>query len=69
MRRLRKRIHDPKHWSARASDMRKVAAQVTDPKVKATTFGAADAYDKLAQLAQARAAASGKRDAPSANSN
>jgi hypothetical protein len=67
-RRLRKLIHDPKHWSARASEMRTVATQAIDRKVKATAFGAADAYDKLAQLEQVRAAASGKRDAPAANS-
>jgi hypothetical protein len=29
--------------------MRVVAAKVTDPKVKATTSGAADAYDKIAR--------------------
>ena len=48
-RRLRRLIRDPKHWHARANEMRVVAAKVTDPKVKATTSGAADAYDKLAR--------------------
>jgi hypothetical protein len=52
--RLRKLISGPKHWRARAAEMRAVAAQVTDPKVKATTSGAADGYDKLAQRRQLR---------------
>jgi hypothetical protein len=60
-RRLRKLISDPKHWRARAAEMRAVAAQVTDPKVKATTSGAADGYDKLAHLEEATAAASDRR--------
>jgi hypothetical protein len=43
-RRLRKLINDPKHWRERATAMRAVAARVTDPKVKASTNGAADGY-------------------------
>jgi hypothetical protein len=31
-RRLRKLVKDPKHWRARAHEMRSVAAQVNDPK-------------------------------------
>ena len=38
-----------------------VAAQVSDPKVKATTSGAADGYDKLAQMEETRPAESAKR--------
>jgi hypothetical protein len=53
MRRFRRFIDDPSYWRARADELRAVAAQATDPKVKATTFGAADAYDKLAQLEKA----------------
>jgi hypothetical protein len=49
-RRLRKLISDPKHWRARAAEMRAVAAQVNDPKVKATTSGAAEGYDRLAHM-------------------
>ena len=60
-RRLRKLISDPKHWRARAAEMRAVAAQVTDPKVKAATSGAADGYDKLAHMEETRPAESGKR--------
>jgi hypothetical protein len=50
-----RRLHrfNPSYWRARADELRAVAAQATDPKVKATTFGAADAYDKLAQLEKA----------------
>jgi hypothetical protein len=50
MRRFHRYIKDPSYWCARANEMRAAAAEVTDPKVKATAFGAADAYDKLAQL-------------------
>jgi hypothetical protein len=56
MRRLHRFINDPSYWRARANNLRAVAAQATDPKVKATTFGAADAYDMLAQLEKARLA-------------
>ena len=61
MTRRRKLISDPKHWRARAAEMRAVAAQVSDPKVKATTSGAADGYDKLAQMEETRPAESAKR--------
>jgi hypothetical protein len=63
-RRLRKLINDPKHWRERATAMRAVAARVTDPKVKASTNGAADGYDGVAQQEEARAAVSRKRHAP-----
>jgi hypothetical protein len=53
-RRLRKLINDPKHWRARASAMRMLATQATDPKVKASTNGAADGYDRVAQQEEAR---------------
>jgi hypothetical protein len=59
---MKRRKHsDPKHWRARAAEMRAVAAQVTDPKVKATTSGAADGYDKLAHMEEMRTAESGRR--------
>jgi hypothetical protein len=38
--------------------MRAVAAQATDPKVRARTSGAADAFDKLAELEKAILASS-----------
>jgi hypothetical protein len=60
-RRLRKHVSDPKQWRARAAEMRVVAAQVTDPKVKATASGAADGYDKLAHMEETRATESGRR--------
>jgi hypothetical protein len=60
-RRLRTLISDPRHWRARAAEMRAVAAQVTNPKVKATTSGAADGYDKLARMEETRVAESGRR--------
>jgi hypothetical protein len=66
--RLRKLINDPKHWRARANEMRAIAAQVTHTKIKATTSGAADAYDKIAQLEEARAAAAGRPHAMPNNS-
>jgi hypothetical protein len=53
MRRLHRFINDRSFWRARANELRAVAAQATDAKVKATTLGAADAYDKLAQLEKA----------------
>jgi hypothetical protein len=60
-RRLRKLINDPKHWRERASAMRAVATQATDPKVKANTNGAADGYDRVAQREEAKAAVSLRR--------
>jgi hypothetical protein len=39
--------------------MRAVAAKVTDPKIKASTSGAADGYDKVAHQEEARAATPG----------
>jgi hypothetical protein len=53
-RRLRGLVKDPKHWRARAHEMRSAAAQVTDPRIKAATTGAADAYENLAQLCEAK---------------
>ena len=50
--RLRELVKDPKHWRARAREMRSIAAQVTDPRIKAATSGAADAYENLAQLCE-----------------
>jgi hypothetical protein len=51
--RFHRSTNDPSYWRARANELRAVAAQATDAKVKATTFGAADGYDKLAQLEKA----------------
>jgi hypothetical protein len=59
--RLHRLITDPKHWRARAHEMRSVAAQLTDPKIKATTSGAADAYENLAQMCDAKMVGIGTR--------
>ena len=59
-RRLRRLVKDPKHWRARAHEMRSAAAQVTDPKIKAATSGAADAYENLAQLCEVVSVARGQ---------
>jgi len=60
-RQLRKLVKDPKHWRARADEMRSVAAQVNDPRIKAATSGAADAYENLAQLCEVLAHAGNLR--------
>jgi hypothetical protein len=59
-RQLRKLVKDPKHWRTRADEMRSVAAQVTDPKIKTSTAGAADAYENLAQLCEVVSGARGQ---------
>jgi hypothetical protein len=59
--RRRKLIGDPNHWRARAAELRMVAAQVSDPKVKATTSGAADGFDKVAHLGEAKATIPARR--------
>ena len=58
---LRQLVKDPKHWRARANEMRSVAAQATDQKVKATTSGAADAFENLAQLCELNEAVAGQQ--------
>ena len=60
-RQLRKLVKDPKHWRARADEMRSVATQVNDPRIKAATSGAADAYENLAQLCEVLAHAGNLR--------
>ena len=63
-RQLRKLVKDPKHWRARADEMRSVAAQVNDPRIKAATSGAADAYENLAQLCEVVSAKRGQLRRP-----
>ena len=63
-RQLRKLVKDPKHWRARAHEMRSVAARVNDPKIKAATSGAADAYENLAQLCEVVSGARGQLEDP-----
>jgi hypothetical protein len=67
--RLRKLISDAKRWHARADEMRSVAAEAPDPKVKATASGAADAYEKLARLEGTRAALPRSRHVTPENSD
>jgi hypothetical protein len=57
---LRSLVKDPKHWRGRAHEMRSVAAQVNDPKIKAATSGAPDAYENLAQLCEVVSVALGQ---------
>jgi hypothetical protein len=47
-------INDPKHWSDRAEEMRRLAAEMTDEQSKGAMLRIAADYDKLAQRAEER---------------
>jgi hypothetical protein len=52
----KKPINDPKHWRARAADMRALAANMKDAETIAIMNRLADDYDKLAERAAQRRA-------------
>jgi hypothetical protein len=49
-------INNPKHWQARAAEMRAIAGTVTEDGIKASMLSMATDYDKLAARAIARGA-------------
>jgi hypothetical protein len=51
-------INDPKHWRARAGEARQVAAEMPDEASKQMMLGVAADYDRLAERAELRRAAS-----------
>ena len=55
------RQRDPKYWRARADEMRRVAAAMTDGKAKATILDIAEKYELMAKLATERQARAPKR--------
>jgi len=58
-------INDPKHWRARAADMRALSNMVEDPGVAATMLRQANDYDKLAdQIARRDEAIAGMPELP-----
>jgi hypothetical protein len=50
----KKPIRDPKHWRARAADMRALAITMKDAETIAIMNRLADDYDKLAERAAQR---------------
>ena len=52
----RKPINDPKHWRARAAQMRALAVTMKDAETIAIMNRLADDYDKLAERAARRRA-------------
>ena len=47
-------VNNPKHWRARAVEMRALAAVMKDIETQAIMARLADEYDKLADRAEAR---------------
>jgi hypothetical protein len=46
---------DASRWRALAADARRVAAEMTDPEARRTMLWIAEAYERLARRAEARA--------------
>ena len=44
--------NDPKHWKDLALDARRVAENLTDPKAREHMIACAEAYERLAKLAE-----------------
>jgi hypothetical protein len=42
-------VNDPRHWRARAAQMRAMSDRMKDAKTKATMLKLAEDYDKLAE--------------------
>jgi hypothetical protein len=49
-------INNPKHWQARAAEMRAIAGTMADDGIKASMLRFATDYDRLAARAMARGA-------------
>jgi hypothetical protein len=49
-------INDPKHWLARAAEMREIAGTMAEDGIKASMLRLANDYDKLAASAIAQGA-------------
>ena len=52
-----RRIHNARHWRARAEEARELAEQMTSPEAKRIMLGIAVSYVALAQMAEERNAA------------
>lgn len=48
--------NDPKHWRQRAQEARAIAEEIDDPESKRTTLEIAEAYERLAVLAEKKIA-------------
>ena len=57
-------ISNPKHWLARAAEMRNIASIMAEDGIKASMLRFATDYDKLAARAVARAGGDGAKEAP-----
>jgi hypothetical protein len=49
-------INDPVYWRRRATEARRVADQLDDANAKQTMLSIAESYDRLAILAETKAA-------------
>ena len=48
-------INDPEHWQQRATEIRAIAAEMTDPEIKVIMLRLAEDYQELAARAAKRA--------------